>query len=39
LEILPPEESGDIQEIIEVSQQREQVEETDEETERLVGWL
>jgi len=39
LEIIPPEESDDIRELIENSQQRDQVEETNEETERLVGWL
>lgn len=39
MEILPPEEISEINEIIEASQQRDQVIETDKETERLVGWL
>lgn len=39
VEILPPAESSDIEEIIESSQQRDQIEVTEEETERIVGWL
>lgn len=39
LNILPPEGTPEIQEMIEASQQRDQVVETDEETGRLVGWL
>ena len=39
LNILPPEESSNIEEIMETSQQRGQVNKTDKEPERLVGWL
>lgn len=39
LRILPPDAESDIEQIIETSQDRGQVEETDEETNRLVGWV
>lgn len=39
LKILPPENASDIDNIIDSSQERGQVVETDEETSRLVGWV
>lgn len=39
LKILPPEDASDIERIMEASQESGQIIETDEETDRLVGWV
>lgn len=39
LKILPPDKTSDFERIMQAAEERNQVEETDEETSRLVGWV